>query len=50
MDVPIYEIYALKYAGPLARPVPMMYWFHDMDKMIQINDCCGLRLYARIGR
>ena len=37
MDVPIYEIYALKYAGPLARPVPMMYWFHDMDKMIQIN-------------
>ena len=37
MDAPIYEIYALKYAGPFTRPAAMMNWFHDMDKTIQIN-------------
>jgi len=37
MDAPIYEIYALKYAGPFTRPAPMMNWFHDMDKTVKIN-------------
>jgi glyoxylase-like metal-dependent hydrolase (beta-lactamase superfamily II) len=37
MDVPTYEIYALKYAGPFTRPASMMTWFQDMDKRIRIN-------------
>ena len=37
MNIPIYEIYALKYAGPFTRPAPMVHWFQDMDKSIQIN-------------
>jgi len=37
MTVPTYEIYALKYAGPFTRPAPMMHWFQDMDKSIQVN-------------
>ncbi len=37
MAKPTYKIYALKYAGPFIRPAPMVYWFHDMDKKIQIN-------------
>lgn len=37
MAIPTYEIYALKYAGPFTRPAPMMYWFQDMDKSIQVN-------------
>lgn len=37
MAIPAYEIYALKYAGPFTRPAPMMSWFQDMDKRIQIN-------------
>jgi glyoxylase-like metal-dependent hydrolase (beta-lactamase superfamily II) len=37
MDVPTYEIYALKYAGPFTRPSSMMTWFQDMDKRIRIN-------------
>ncbi len=34
MAVPIYEIYALKYAGPFKRPASMMVWFQDMDKTV----------------
>jgi glyoxylase-like metal-dependent hydrolase (beta-lactamase superfamily II) len=37
MNIPIYEIYAVKYAGPFTRPAPMMHWFQDMDKSIRIN-------------
>jgi glyoxylase-like metal-dependent hydrolase (beta-lactamase superfamily II) len=37
MDVPTYEIYALKYAGPFTRPASMMTWFQDLDKRIRIN-------------
>jgi glyoxylase-like metal-dependent hydrolase (beta-lactamase superfamily II) len=37
MAIPVYEIYALKYAGPLTRPACMFNWFQDMDKMIQIH-------------
>jgi glyoxylase-like metal-dependent hydrolase (beta-lactamase superfamily II) len=37
MSIPIYEIYAVKYAGPFTRPAPMMHWFQDMDKSIRIN-------------
>ena len=37
MTTPIYEIYALKYAGPFTRPASMVHWFQDLDKTIQIN-------------
>ena len=37
MSIPIYEIYAVKYAGPFTRPAPMVHWFQDMDKSTQIN-------------
>ncbi len=37
MATPTYEIYALKYAGPLVRPASMVTWFQDMDKMTEIN-------------
>ena len=37
MATPTYEIYALKYAGPLIRPASMVTWFQDMDKMTEIN-------------
>jgi glyoxylase-like metal-dependent hydrolase (beta-lactamase superfamily II) len=37
MPVPVYEIFALKYAGPFTRPASMVYWFQDLDKSIQIN-------------
>ena len=37
MATQTYEIYALKYAGPLTRPAPMVNWFQDMDKTIQIH-------------
>ena len=37
MATPTYEIYALKYAGPLNRPACMFHWFQDMDKTIQIH-------------
>ena len=37
MSIPIYEIYAVKYAGPFTRPAPMVHWFQDMNKSTQIN-------------
>jgi glyoxylase-like metal-dependent hydrolase (beta-lactamase superfamily II) len=37
MATPTYEIYALKYAGPLLRPASIVTWFQDMDKMTEIN-------------
>ena len=37
MATPTYEIYALKYAGPLLRPASMVTWFQDMDKMTEIH-------------
>ena len=37
MATPTYEILALKYAGPLARPAAMVTWFSDLDKIAQIN-------------
>jgi len=37
MATPTYEIYALKYAGPLIRPASMVTWFQDMDKTTEIN-------------
>ncbi len=37
MPVPIYEIFALKYAGPFTRPASIVYWFQDLDKSVQIN-------------
>jgi len=37
MATPTYEIYALKYAGPLVRPASMVTWFQDIDKMTEIN-------------
>ena len=37
MVTPTYEIFALKYAGPLVRPASMVTWFQDIDKMTEIN-------------
>ena len=37
MATPTYEIYALKYAGPLIRPASIVTWFQDMDKMTEIH-------------
>jgi glyoxylase-like metal-dependent hydrolase (beta-lactamase superfamily II) len=37
MAIPLYEIYALKYAGPFTRPGSMVRWFQDMDKNVQID-------------
>ncbi|MBM4332413.1 MAG: N-acyl homoserine lactonase family protein [Deltaproteobacteria bacterium] len=37
MAIPTYEIYALKYAGPLTRPASMVNWLQDIDKNVQIN-------------
>ncbi len=37
MATPVYEIYALKYAGPFTRPGSMVHWFQDMDKTVQIG-------------
>ncbi len=37
MSTPVYEIYALKYAGPFTRPACMYSWFQDLDKFIQIH-------------
>ena len=37
MATPTYEIFALKYAGPLIRPASMVTWFQDMDKMTEIH-------------
>lgn len=37
MAIPKYEIYALKYAGPITRPAAFMTFFQDVDKFIQIG-------------
>ena len=37
MKIPVYEIYALKYAGPFIRPAAMVTWYHDLDKTATIN-------------
>jgi glyoxylase-like metal-dependent hydrolase (beta-lactamase superfamily II) len=37
MDIPTYEIYAIKFAGPLIRPGAMVHWFQDMDKNVHVN-------------
>jgi glyoxylase-like metal-dependent hydrolase (beta-lactamase superfamily II) len=34
---PIYEIYAVKYAGPFVRPVAKVLWNTDWEKEIEIN-------------
>jgi len=34
---PIYEIYAVKYAGPFVRPVAKVLWNMDWEKEIEIN-------------
>jgi glyoxylase-like metal-dependent hydrolase (beta-lactamase superfamily II) len=36
-SAPIYEIYAVKYAGPFTRPVAKVFWNSDWEKEIQIN-------------
>ncbi len=36
MATPVYEIYALKYAGPFSRPAALLTFFQDMDKFTQI--------------
>ena len=35
--LPVYEIYALKYAGPFTRPLAMCVWGKSWDETIQIN-------------
>lgn len=37
MVAPKYEIYALKYAGPISRPAAFMTFFQDVDKFIQMG-------------
>ncbi|MBN1106149.1 MAG: N-acyl homoserine lactonase family protein [Deltaproteobacteria bacterium] len=37
MAVPVYEIYALKYAGPLVWPACMVRWFQDLDRTTAIH-------------
>jgi len=37
MATPVYEIYALKYAGPFVRPAPMILWFQDLERTISVN-------------
>ncbi len=36
MTDPVYEIYALRYAGPFVRPASMISWLQDMDKKTEI--------------
>lgn len=36
-SAPIYEIYAVKYAGPFTRPVAKVLWNTDWEKEIEIN-------------
>ncbi len=36
-SIPIYEIYAVKYAGPFIRPVAKVLWNTDWEKEIKIN-------------
>ncbi|MCX5909493.1 MAG: N-acyl homoserine lactonase family protein [Deltaproteobacteria bacterium] len=37
MKAPVYEIYALKYAGPFPRPAPIVRWLQDMDQTAMVN-------------
>jgi glyoxylase-like metal-dependent hydrolase (beta-lactamase superfamily II) len=37
MPLPLYEIYAVKYAGPLINSVVMVFWNTDWDKKIERN-------------
>ncbi len=37
MSLPIYEIYAVKYAGPFLRPMAKAIWNTDWEKEIEIN-------------
>ncbi len=37
MDIPTYEIYAVKFAGPLIRPAALVHWFQDLEKSAQVN-------------
>jgi len=37
MKIPNYEIYALKYAGPFARPKAMVTWFTDLDQIALVD-------------
>lgn len=36
-SLPIYEIYAVKYAGPFKRPVAKVLWNTDWEKEIEVN-------------
>ena len=36
-SLPIYEIYAVKYAGPFRRPVAKVLWNTEWEKEIEIN-------------
>jgi glyoxylase-like metal-dependent hydrolase (beta-lactamase superfamily II) len=36
-SLPTYEIYAVKYAGPLASSVAMVFWLTDWDQQIERN-------------
>ena len=36
-STPVYEIYAVKYAGPFTRPVAKVLWNSDWEKEIKIN-------------
>jgi glyoxylase-like metal-dependent hydrolase (beta-lactamase superfamily II) len=36
-QTPIYEIYAVKYAGPFLRPVAKVLWNTDWEKEIEVN-------------
>ena len=36
-DAPVYEIYALKYAGPLKRRLAMLLWMEGWDEEIEEN-------------
>ena len=35
--LPIYEIYAVKYAGPFKRPVAKVLWNTDWEKETEVN-------------
>ena len=37
MKAPVYEVYALKYAGPFQRPAPIVRWLQDMDQTTTVN-------------
>lgn len=37
MNTPVYEIYALKYAGPFNRPAALVRWLQDMDQTTTVN-------------